>query len=180
MDKGFVYVVPMQKESKVMLAVKEFVQVVSAPDAIICDHLQAQTSSRIRILCGEIVPTLQILEEGTPWVNRAKLYIELIKSAMNKDMKEINSSLVFWDYCLECHTRINNLTANNSFQLHGTTAYTQLTCEEGGTTPRSSLIARKYFGGYLDQLKGRAMKWLSELSKQMEESPLEEHADHLK
>eukprot|EP00957_Ditylum_brightwellii_P034356 2606804-Ditylum_brightwellii.AAC.1 len=37
----------MQKESEVILVVKEFVKAAGAPDAIICDHLQAQTSSSI-------------------------------------------------------------------------------------------------------------------------------------
>eukprot|EP00957_Ditylum_brightwellii_P135713 10349584-Ditylum_brightwellii.AAC.1 len=130
-DKGFVYVVPMQKENEVMLAIKEFVKAVDAPDAIICDHLQAQPSSSIRKFCGENGTTLQVLEKGTPWANRAKLYIGLMKGAVSKDMKESNSPLIFWDYCLECCARINNLTAKNLFQLHGTNAYTQLTGEEG-------------------------------------------------
>ena len=29
-----------------------------------------------------------------------------------KDMRELNSPLWFWDYCVERRARINNLTAN--------------------------------------------------------------------
>eukprot|EP00957_Ditylum_brightwellii_P142830 10882818-Ditylum_brightwellii.AAC.1 len=65
-DKGFVYIILIQKENEAMLAVKEFVKAVGAPDAIICDDLFAQTLSGIRKYCGEIGTTLQIFEEGTP------------------------------------------------------------------------------------------------------------------
>ena len=34
-DKGFVYVVPMQLESQVLQAIKQFAKVIGAPDALI-------------------------------------------------------------------------------------------------------------------------------------------------
>ena len=46
-------------------------------------------------------------------------------------MKESNCPLVLWDYYAERRACINNLTAKNIFQLHGTNAYTALTGEEG-------------------------------------------------
>jgi hypothetical protein len=39
-------------------------------------------------------------------------------------MKESDCPLVFWDYCIERRARINNLTAKDLFQLHGTNAHT--------------------------------------------------------
>ena len=47
-DKGFVYIVPMTKESDVLQAVKQLVKVIGATDAIICDAARAQTSEDTR------------------------------------------------------------------------------------------------------------------------------------
>ncbi len=130
-DKGFVYVVPMKKESEVLQAVKQFAKEIGAPEALICDAAKAQTSAAMRTFCNEIGTTLRALEEGTPWSNKAELYIGLIKEAVRKDMKASGCPIAFWDYCIERRARINNLTARNLFQLHGTNAHTALTNEEG-------------------------------------------------
>jgi hypothetical protein len=68
---------------------------------------------------------------GTPWSNKAELYIGLIKEAVRKDMKDSDCPLSFWDYCVERRARINNLTAKSLFQLHGTNAHTALLGVEG-------------------------------------------------
>ena len=46
-------------------------------------------------------------------------------------MKDSGAPIVFWDYCLECRVRINNLTAKKNSKLHGTTPFTTLTGEQG-------------------------------------------------
>eukprot|EP00957_Ditylum_brightwellii_P124442 9483997-Ditylum_brightwellii.AAC.1 len=63
----------MKSKSEVEQAVKQFAKEVGALDAI-----------------SEIGTTLRILEEGTPWVNKAELYIGLLKEAVRKDMKASN------------------------------------------------------------------------------------------
>ena len=100
-DKGFVYVVPMRTKSEVLQAVQQFVKEIGAPDAIICDMSREQTSRSLRKFCGEISTTLRVLEEGTPWANKAELYIRLTKEAVRKGMKDSNCPLAFWDYCAE-------------------------------------------------------------------------------
>jgi hypothetical protein len=130
-DKGFVYVVPMKSNNEVLQALKQFAKEVGAPEAIICDAARDQTSQELRRFCNDIGSTLRVLEEGTPWANKAKLYIGLIKEVTQKDMKESNCPLVFWDYCVERPARINNLTAKDTFKLHGTNAHTAMTNEEG-------------------------------------------------
>ena len=130
-DKGFVYVVPMQKENQVFHAVKQFAKVIGAPDAIICDAAKVHKSEAVRKFCNEIGTTLRILEANTPWANKAELYVGIIKEAVRKDMKESNCPLAFWDYCMERRARINNLTAKDIFSLHGGNAHTSLTGEEG-------------------------------------------------
>ena len=74
---------------------------------------------------------MRVLEEGTPWANKAELYIGLIKEAVRKDMKDSNCPLAFWDYCAERHARINNMTAKDTFNLHGSNPHTVLTGDEG-------------------------------------------------
>ena len=78
-DKGFVYAVPMKKESEVLQALKQFAKAIRAPDAIICDASKAQTSQKVRQFCNNIGTTLRILEENTLWANKAELYIGIIK-----------------------------------------------------------------------------------------------------
>jgi hypothetical protein len=141
-DKGFVYIVPMTKESDVLQAVKQFAKAIGAPDAIICDASRAQTSAKVRNFCSDIGTTLRILEENTPWANKAELYIGILKEAVRKDTKEANSPIAFWDYCLERRARINNLTAKNLFSLHSTSPHTALTGEEGDI---STLCQHKWY-----------------------------------
>ena len=130
-DKGFVYVVPLTSKSEVLQAVKQFAKEIGAPDAIICDAAAEQKSKPLRKFLGEIGTTLRVLEEGTPWANKAELYIGLIKEAVRKDMKDSDCPLAFWDYCVERRARINNMTAKDLFQLHGSNAHTALTGDEG-------------------------------------------------
>ena len=130
-DNGFIYVVPMERESDVLKAVNQFAKEIGAPDALICDAAKAQTSKAMKQFCNEIGTTLRALEEGTPWANKAELYIGLLKEAVRKDMKSSNCPIAFWDYCIERRARINNLTARDLFQLHGTNAHTAMTAEEG-------------------------------------------------
>ena len=130
-DKGYVYVVPMKSKSEVLQAVKQFAKEIGAPEALICDAAREQKSEEVKKFCHEIGTTLRVLKEGTPWANKAELYIGLIKAAVSKDMKESNCPLAFWDYCIERRARINNLTARNLFQLHGTNPHTALTGSEG-------------------------------------------------
>ena len=85
---------------------------------------------------------LRALEEGTPWANKAELYIGLIKEAVRKDMRESNSPLVLWDYCTERRARINNLTAKPRFNLEGTNAHALTLGDEGDI---SSLCQYKWY-----------------------------------
>ena len=130
-DKGFVHVVPMKSKRHVPQAMKEFAKVIGAPDSIITDAAREETSAAIKAFCREIDTELRILERGTQWANRAELHIGILKEAVSKDMREANSPLAFWDYCLERRVRINNLTAKDLFQLHGTNAHTATLNMEG-------------------------------------------------
>ena len=72
-----------------------------------------------------------MLERNTRWSNKAELYIGILKGAVRKDLKESNCPLAFWDYCIECKVRINDLTTKTMFSLQGSNAHTALIGEEG-------------------------------------------------
>jgi hypothetical protein len=110
-DKGFVYVVPMKRRGKVLLAMKQFANEIGAPDAFVADMSGEQMSKEVVVFSNEIGSTLRALEEGTPWANKAELYIGLLKEAVRKDMKHQDSPMIFWDYCIERRARIHNMTA---------------------------------------------------------------------
>lgn len=130
-DKGFVYVVPMRRKGEVLQAMKQFAKEIGAPDAFVADMSGEQMSQDVKSFCQEIGASLRALEEGTPWSNKAELYIGLLKESVRKDMRESNSPMVLWDYCLERRARIHNLTAKSNFKLHGSNAHTATLGEEG-------------------------------------------------
>lgn len=130
-DKGFVYVIPMRAKSDVMQAVKQFAKEVGAPDAIICDAAREQIKLELRKFLNEIGTVMRVLEENTPWANKAELYIGIIKEAVRKDMRISNCPLPFWDYCVERRARIHNLTAKDAFHLHGQNPHTMTMHETG-------------------------------------------------
>ena len=90
----------MKRKSEVLAAIKLFAKEVGGPDAIVSDMAKEQVSQDVRNFCNTIGTTVRALEEGTPWSNKAELYIKLMKQAVRKDMKESNCPLRFWDYNL--------------------------------------------------------------------------------
>ena len=75
-DKGFIYIVPMRRKSEILQVMKQFAKEIGAPTSIIADMASEQMSQEVRKFCNDIGTTLQALEEGTPWSNKAELYIE--------------------------------------------------------------------------------------------------------
>ena len=76
----------MQRKSEVLQAIKQFVKEIGVPTLIIADMSSEQMSHNVRKFCNDIGTTLWALEEGTPWSNKAELYIRLLKEAVRKDM----------------------------------------------------------------------------------------------
>jgi hypothetical protein len=129
-DKGFVYVVPMKRKGEVLMAMKQLTKEIGASDVFVADMSGERMSKDVKAFCNEIGSKLRALEEGTPWANKAELYIGLLKEAVRKDMKDQDSPMVFWDYCIERRARIRNLTAKTNFKLHGSNPYTLTLGEE--------------------------------------------------
>ena len=123
--------VPIEWKSEVLAATKQFAKDVGAPDAIVCDMASEQLSSGVKQFCNAMGTLLRALEEGTPRSNIAKLYIKLMIKAVRKDMRDADSQLPFWDYCLERRVWINNLMARDSIKIRGTMPHSPTTGEEG-------------------------------------------------
>ena len=121
----------MKRKSEVLLAIKQFAKKIGALDSFVAYMSGEQMSSEEKKFCNDIGTTLRALEEGTPWSNKAELYIGWVKEAVRKDMCKSNSPLCFWDYCVERRARINNLTAKDAFRLHGSTPHTLTTGDVG-------------------------------------------------
>ena len=81
-DKGFVYIIPMRRKSKVLQVIKQFAKEIGALTSIIADMAGEQMSQAVRKFCNDIGTTIWALEEGTPWSNKAELYIGLLKEAV--------------------------------------------------------------------------------------------------
>jgi hypothetical protein len=63
----------------------------------VADMSGEHMSKEVKAFCNEIESTLRALEEGTPWANKAELYVGLHKEAVRKDIEDQDSPMVFWD-----------------------------------------------------------------------------------
>ena len=90
-----------------------------------------KTSNDLQKFFRDIGTTQRVLEEGTPWENKAELYIGLLKEESRKDMKYSNCPVTLWNYCVERRARINSTTAKDIFQLRLSKGHNKLTGDEG-------------------------------------------------
>ena len=123
-DKAFMDVHPMRDVKSFPLSLRRFAKEVGAPNVLVCDPHPSQKSREVKEFCNRIGTTLRVLEANTQWANRAELYVGLMKEATRKDMRETNSPLVLWDYCVERRALIFQVTAKKLFQLNGTNPHT--------------------------------------------------------
>ena len=61
---------------EVLQTVKRLAKEIGAPDAIISDAAREQTSMNLRKFLVSIGTTLRVLEEGTPWANKAMFTLD--------------------------------------------------------------------------------------------------------
>ena len=176
-DKGYIAVYPLMKKGDVPRAIKLFCKEVGVPDAFICDQSMEQTSKQVKAFIGDVGSSLRVLEEGTPWANRAELVIGQLKQAVRTDMKETNTPLCLWDYCLERRAIIANMTAKDLLQLRGQTPYFATYGHEADISNLTDLgwyefcyyydhgqqfpLARECLGRYLGPSKGYGNKMSS-------------------
>ena len=99
-DKGFVTVYPMKSQSEFQTALHWFCKQTGVPVSLVMDAHRAQTSNNIKRFCDQVGTTPRILEKGTPWANRAELYIGLLKEAVRK-FRASDVPMVLWDYAMQ-------------------------------------------------------------------------------
>ncbi len=123
-NKALLVGFPMRDTKSYLNLLKIFAKEVGAPRTLICNAHPTQTKREVRDFLVQFGTTLRVLEANTQWANRAELYVGLLKEAIRKDMRETNSPLVLWDYCLERRVLIFQVTAKKLFQLNGTNPHT--------------------------------------------------------
>ena len=186
----------MKKKSEVLLAIKQFAKEIGAPDSFVADMSGEQMSSEVKKICNDIGTTLSALEEGTPWSNKAELYIGLIKEAVRKDMREANSPLFFGitmlrgkpgsitlqprmhlDFMDALHTHLPLVMKETSLICVSMDSMNGVT---SGIKLQHSPTTRKFWEEYLALPEELEMKWPNGYSRQMAELSLVDPSDPLK
>ena len=84
-DKGYVKVYPMKFLTEYPSALRQFAKEFGAPDIMVANPHKSHASKEVMDFCNKIGTTLRLLEQKTKWVNRAELYVGLMKEAVRKD-----------------------------------------------------------------------------------------------
>ena len=100
-DEGHACVFPLKNESDILLSLKLFAKDVRMFEDLVTDSAKTETSSEVKRFCINISTNLKTLEHGALWGNLAELHVGVIKLAVSKHMKQTNSHLRHWDYCIE-------------------------------------------------------------------------------
>ena len=180
----------MKKKSEVLLAIKQFAKEIGAPDSFVADMSGEQMSSEVKKFCNDIGTTLRALEEGTPWSNKAELYIGLIKEAVRKTCMNQILHCVFGIIVLRGEPGSTTLQPKMHLgsmdplltHLPLVMKATSQTCASmsgmNGVTSGIKLqhfpTTRKFWEEYLALPEELAMKWPNGYSRQMAELSLED------
>ena len=105
-----------------------FCKQVGVLDILVVYGHRAQTSNEVKQFCDQVGTTLKILETGTPWANRAELYIGLLKENFRKDLQASNAPMVLWDYAIPRRASIHS----HLFQSDGQTPHVSTFGVQGG------------------------------------------------
>lgn len=122
-DKGFVKVYPMTSQAEFNEALHCFCKEIGVPATLVMDGHMAQKNKATKKFCNQVGTSLRILEENTPWANRAELYIGLLKEAVRRDLRVSNAPMRLWDYCMERRANIHNVVPRPLFQNQGLTPH---------------------------------------------------------
>ncbi len=81
-DKGFVVYYPMKDQCSYFAALKVFAKEVGTPEVLVCNSHLTQKKLKVKEFCIKNGTTLCVLEAETQWANCAKLYVGLLKEAI--------------------------------------------------------------------------------------------------
>ena len=163
---------------------KQFAKEVGDPDSFVADMSGEQVSSEVKKFCNDVETTLRAIEEGTPWSNKAELYIGLIKEAVRKAMHESNSLLCIFGLIV-LREELGPTTLQPKMPLGSMDPLptqlqlvmketSQICVNMHGMNGVTSEIkqqpfpaTRKFWAEYLAQPEEQAMKWPNGYSRQM-------------
>ena len=128
-DFGWIQTYCFQYERDIHKGFKTLFKDTGVPRKLIMDEARSQVKGETRKVCEQAGCTVIELEKETPASNRAERVIQELKMGVRQDLKRSGCPLVFWCYCLERRTLINNYTSRNNFELKGMTPHSYLTGE---------------------------------------------------
>ena len=105
-DFGWCKVKPMKLRSELPLVLKSVFKEDGVPEKMICDGAPEQVSGEAARLCQLADCTVQQLERGTLWSNRAEGNVGIVKSEILLELKESNCPMVLWCYAAEQRGKI--------------------------------------------------------------------------
>ena len=114
----------MKSQSEFETALNWFCKPIEIPVTLVMDTHRAQRSNNVKRFCDQVGTTLRILEKGTPWANKAELYIGLLKEAARKDLRASDAPMVIWDYTMERRAMIHNSVPRPLFQCDSLSPFT--------------------------------------------------------
>ena len=120
-DFNFIHIENMQRRSELPKALKHMFKTVGVPDSIVADGAREQVKGESLKLCHQVSCNLKQLERGTPWSNRAELWIGLVKKAIVRELKATGAPMKLWCYLGEWFCKVNNSLAREIYQLQGQT-----------------------------------------------------------
>ena len=97
-DFGWCKFKPMKFCSELPLVLKSVFKEDRVPDKMIYDGAPEQVPGEAARLCQLADCTVQQLERGTPWSNRAKGHVGIAKTEILLDLKESNCPMVLCCY----------------------------------------------------------------------------------
>ena len=139
---GWVRADLMRSEKDLHHSLKSLFKEVGVPMKLIADGAKAQVAGKARVLCERANCSVIELEKNTPFANRAERYIQTLKSGSKADMVQMDSPLVFWDYCIERRAKIENSIAKENYLLKGSVPHSVMT---GEMTDISNLCNFKWY-----------------------------------
>ena len=120
----------MKLRSELPLVLKSVFKVDGVPEKMICVGAPEQVSREAARLFQLVDCTIQQLERGTPWSNRAEGHDGIVKSEILLDLKESNCPMALWCYAAERRGRILASTSRNIYSLGGQVPATVLTGQQ--------------------------------------------------
>ena len=93
-DFGFVAARNFKRKAEVPLALKSFFKDVGVPYTLVANGAPKKIASESRCMCQMVQCHIDQLQPGTPWTNRNKLNIGILKQLTKEDLKASRSPMV--------------------------------------------------------------------------------------